>query len=646
MSAAHSPIASAADRGWETVDAALEELDRVAAGTAGPDEFHAVLARQLAGLGFRAVALWTRLADEDLRLAFQSPAAIAGLEGPEVRAALANWLEADGPRAVDLGEKLGPALVAPWKIGGVPDGLLVAWRADATGETAGFARLLGAVAELVAVFRARQQQAERRTLLEQQQRLGPFTEGLHETLDLDSVAYRIANDGRAVLGCDRMAVAVRRGHRYRVLAVSGAEHVHRRSESIRQLEKLCDRVVASGEPLWHGGRQRDLLPQVSEALDDYLDLSPAIALAIVPLFRRDEKDPAPPDGVLVCEQYVEPFSPATRGQVELIAGHCRLALANARAVGAVPARGLWLALGREGTLSKWGVRGLALVAVLALASGVFTLVPAELQVKARGELQPAIRHEIFAPREGVVTAVLVDHGAQVAAGAKLLEIRSPELDLQWQQASGELETKRKELAAAQSERLQLKPSEADFRTRQRRLTAEVEQLQEEVKGYERRLALVETEREELTVRSPVAGEVITWDARQRLLTRPLRRGDALLTLADPTGPWQLELQVPSRLAGRLLATHRTGKSEMPVSFQLVSDPGHTWQGTVQSVAERVETDEAGQSHLLVTVQLPAKVSVMKVPGSTAVARISCGQVSLGEAWFYELWDAVRLWLPW
>ena len=82
-----------------------------------------------------------------------------------------------------------------------------------------------------------------------------------------------------------------------------------------------------------------------------------------------------------------------------------------------------------------------------------------------------------------------------------------------------------------------------------------------------------------------------------------------------------------------------------MSFQLAAEPGKTLAGTVSKVAERVETDDAGESYLLVTVDLPDELPVQRVPGATAVARITCSRGSLGEAWFYELVDAVKLWMP-
>ena len=50
--------------------------------------------------------------------------------------------------------------------------------------------------------------SDKQTLWEQ---LEAFTRTAHQTLDLRQTAYSIANDGRRLIGCDRVSVAIQRG---------------------------------------------------------------------------------------------------------------------------------------------------------------------------------------------------------------------------------------------------------------------------------------------------------------------------------------------------------------------------------------------------------------------------------------------------
>src|SRR5439155_18208750 len=213
------------------------------------------------------------------------------------------------------------------------------WLSDKVNSQAlsGFLQVLAAVGELVAMFFSRQEQRRLRQRLDRQSQLDAFNLSIHESLDVQQVAYRIVNDGRVLAGCDRMAVAVRRGNQFKVAAVSGADQVHRHSESIDQLERLCRAVVLSGEPLWltaiAESSSPELPPQISEALSRYLDVSPAVALAVLPLWPRAKAAThGPPIGVLVLEQYDRPFDATTRDLLAAIAEHSRLALANAEQI--------------------------------------------------------------------------------------------------------------------------------------------------------------------------------------------------------------------------------------------------------------------------------------------------------------------------
>jgi multidrug efflux pump subunit AcrA (membrane-fusion protein) len=657
-----SPASTAAGLGardtLHSVDQILEELDRLATAELTDSDFYAAVMTRLSSLGCSAAAIWTVDTDGAPQLAWQSPGSPLTTHNSPLtgqQSAVATAIQSvqptliEKPTAGNGASSVVHSIIAPWSPANISHGALQVWLADkVTAEAvSGYLQVLAAVGELVAMFFARQEQRRLRQRLDQQSQLDVFERSIHESLDIQQVAYRIANDGRLLIACDRMAVAIRHGSRFRISAVSGADQVHRRSESIEQLQHLCRAVVLSGEPLWHSSaadQSPDMPPQISEALSAYLDLSPAVALAVIPLFPPPKGNVQPPPiTVLVLEQYDRPFDAVTGDLVAAIAEHCRLAITNAEQLAAIPGHKLWLAVAKPGRLSRWSSRTLAAAAVLTAMIVALIVIPAEVRIKARGELQPAVRQDVFAPRDGVVTKIHVDHGQQVHAGDTLIEIRSPELELEMQRVAGELETARKRLAAAQSERLQLKSSDTDARLRQRRLTAEEEQYQQQVRDLANRQSMLQTELEALTVHSPLSGEVVTWNVEQQLTARPLKRGDALLTVADIAGPWQLELKVPSRRAGRLLAAR--GDAQRPVSFVLATNPGQTLEGKVTEIAPRLEIDDSGESYILATVEVPRDQIDNRAPGATAFARIDCGRGSLAEAWFHDLIDAARLWMP-
>src|SRR5690349_20740124 len=123
------------------------------------------------------------------------------------------------------------------------------------------------------------------------------------------------------------------------------------------------------------------------------------------------------------------------------------------------------------------------------------------------------------------------------------------------------------------------------------------QLRQEAENIERELALVREKQRQLKVVAPQRGQVVTWKVRDLLLQRPVVRGQGLLTLANPDGPWELELYLPERrlvhvqnakVAGTLrVPSHSDSRRSLPatdqpldVAFVLSSHPGQTFHGRV------------------------------------------------------------------
>jgi multidrug efflux pump subunit AcrA (membrane-fusion protein) len=299
------------------------------------------------------------------------------------------------------------------------------------------------------------------------------------------------------------------------------------------------------------------------------------------------------------------------------------------------ARIRWLAEARQ--LPK------TVLALLAVASAVaaLVLIPADFDLEARGELLPKLRREVFATDSGVIGQLSVDHAQQVNAGEPLLVIRKPELDLEFRRVAGEMQTAEKKLSSIQAERLENASTSAEARRRVRQLAADEEELKEELRGLREQYAILEQHREDLVVRSPIDGEAITWNIKELLEARPVERGQALLTVADLSGPWELELHLGDHRAGHLLAAREALKPELGVTFALLSDPGVEYRGTVSDVAAATELDEDGRPIVRVTVDFDRERVPALRTGATATAHIHCGRRAVGYVWLHDLFEFVQ-----
>lgn len=549
------------------------------------------------------------------------------------------------------------AMVSPWRGVGSQRGAIIVWIAQDSpvADPYAYLPLIAAVGEIVARFQTRRAMLCLQETLTQQLQIDTFASSLHACVDLKQTAYAIANDGRPLIDCDRLSVVLRLGSRWKVAAISGAEHVHRHSPSAQSLQSFCRCAIATGAPLWQDMKADNLPPQIADSMADYLDHSPASAIAVIPLSppATEAGGFGPIIGALVIEHYQQEIASRDKKKILLIAKHCSIALDKAIRLDRVPGirLGWWLANHRWSDM--FNSRTVIGITAIVVAFLCLVCIPADIRIRAQGELMPSVRREVFAPRDAVITKVLIQHGQWVHHGQPLIELRSTDLELEIQQVDGELQQARKRLSVTQSERLQLPPGDADARNRQRRLTADEEQYQQQVTSLEARQEILRQHQKQLIVTAPIAGQVLTWNTQERLATRPIRSGEALLSVADTKGEWQAELKIPGRHAGRLINVHQAipeGSRSDTTNVMIASStaPGIWLSGRISKLSSRLEADAAGNAYLAAISRFTNDDETDRiplVPGATTVARIGCGRGSLGESLFFELADAVRLWVP-
>ncbi len=554
-------------------------------------------------------------------------------------------------------------LACPWEVGGQAVGVVEVFLRPDVGPEAerGYLHFLQAMCELLADFHRNRQLREYRQRAAEWRGLDQYAEQVHRSLDLRATAYAIANESRRLLGCDRVSVLVCRAGSCRLMAVSGVDVVDRRAGLVGPLERLSAAVAAFGEPCWHSLPAADRPPEIESRLAAYLDESHARAIALVPLKASEHvADLTGPDstlqaasagprlatlGVLVVEQFRGEFDARLPAAVSSLVGHGSAALANALELERLPLARLLRAIGEARRFIE--ARRLpktiaALLAVIAVV-GLLTWVPADFRVEARGELQPLDTRDVFAPADAVVAEVRAAHGEQVRAGDVLLVLRKPELDLEFQRIGGELQTARKKLAVVEAERLQNPREVEEQRRRSAQLTAQHEELRQLIASLEGQYAILRKKRAELEVRSPMDGQVLTWNLEQLLAARPVNRGQALMTVADLQGPWQLELHIPDHRVAHVLAAERQSDAGLDVAFVLATEPSTAHHGVLGRVGMRAEVAEADGAYVPAWVAMDRSDIPERMPGATVTAKIDCGRRAVGYVWLHDLLDAVRSW---
>jgi len=479
------------------------------------------------------------------------------------------------------------------------------------------------------------------------QELYQLSVAVHQDFDLNATATTVANEVRRMVDADRVTVLEVGGSRARVLAVSSVDTIQSRSNLIRRLEALVVAAVAADEPLWHVEGQGEQPPEIDRPLHAYLDLAHARALAILPLRRGGGSEANPIVAALVIERMdSRNWDEQQRRDVRYVAGLAQSALRSAIAIRNLPLSWLGRRLHRlSGGVEHrtWRRRllfaGLCVAAIVAIG-----FVPADFQIEAGGELQPKIQRQVFAATNGEVQALHLGHGESCDAGDVLLTLRNSQLELDLRRINGELQTTRTRLAASRAAMLGLDRSQPDAIARFNQLTAEEQELKEALSSQERQLEILEGERDKLEVRSPIPGRVLTWNIDELLESRPVRLGQALLSVADVEGPWHLELHVPERHIGHVLQAQQDIDPKLAVTYILQSDPGTSHAGHIDKMALASTFDDREGDSVKVTVEIDARQIAQLRPGAYVRGKIDCGEKPLAYVWLHDLVAAFQRWI--
>jgi len=477
--------------------------------------------------------------------------------------------------------------------------------------------------------------------------LEAFIAAVHHRLDTRATAYAIANEGRNLIQCDRVSVAVRQGRRLHVAAVSGLDTVDRRSGAVAALNAVATAAIDGGESVWYTGDASDAPSPLEQAVQTYAAAAHCKTVAVVPLIRpADEEnqnagnaggvDPENVIGALVIEQINETRRDGTlRRRVEVVARHSAAALANALEHDGVFLMPLWRTLGKARWLVKARTLPKTLVAAAVAMAAVIALlvVPADFELEGRGSLQPVIRREVFAGIDGVVTDVPVQHGQQVEPQQHLAQLRNTDLDVQLTGLIGRRTAAQEQISSVSRALLGENRLSLD---EQNRLAGQLIQLKETEENLQQQLALVQQKKEQLVVRSPIGGQVVTWEVRNALIHRPVQKGQVLMTVVDPTGDWELEIHMPESRMGHVARARKDAPEDLKATFALKTHPGETFAGRVTAVHAAADVHGAEGNTVLIKVAIDKNELPDLRPGATVTAKIHCGRRPIGYVWFHDL----------
>ncbi|MFO1063530.1 MAG: efflux RND transporter periplasmic adaptor subunit [Pirellulales bacterium] len=526
-------------------------------------------------------------------------------------------------------------------------GLVLAFRSPPPpAAIAGIWSLLTAFAEIVSM---RQLADLERFMDNHWDRLHNIYYRVTECADMREVASLLADELVPILGASRVTVAADStlGGKSNLLASSSVSSVDRRSETGLALQALSDecfqakrpiirrdsedegRAESNAESLRTDGTFRNLVALPLSIPDRAQGSRIVQAVLIVEWLRADD--------LLASAPIVSHVAPMLTVSWRQQSRWLRLPEWTRRAAAT--------RLHPSRSLRRWIKPAIAL-GIGAVAFYILTM-PSTLRIEAEAVLEPVHKKSVFSNADGYVDALFVEDGQSVVEGEKLLQLRSPELSLRMEELLGELRTiaeKRNGLRVALN---QINLGAAGSAADQGRISSDIAQLDTQEATTQAKLKLVREESQKLLIKGTMTGQVVGRDLDQTLLSRPVRRGDALFELVDLNGPWHLKVRLPDSDSGYVLDEYRGAESNR-LSMEYVFDslPDERFQTQVDWVARSAENPLGQGSVIEARAPIDTETAHRLRMGAQARVYFVCGRRPLWFVWCRPLIELLqrKLWL--
>ncbi len=526
----------------------------------------------------------------------------------------------------------------------------------------GYLRFVAQIADLTAdflkTFRLRQFENEGRLYAATQQLLADAAKSSDRTSKLTNMLQQL----RELSGADQILIIQRTSssQRWQIAMASGLRDLDQRSEGSQCVAEFCSWIVpqcSSAQPwITYAADRRtnesidtDSSSSASLARDRFMTMFSAAAVTWLPIFGGTLEKPL---GVGCIVYWSWPAKSTEQASIEPLAARVQTLARLGINVIRPPLlmRAIERSESRTGSLksfiqqcltSRW-----ARITVAATIVAGIAMIPVPFRIVAPASLQPQLQNRHYAPLDARVVKVHVDYGDSVAAGQLLLELEDRNLSNLLDDATSQhLKSKERqrdiEARLLRSDRL---PNDV-----RHELEGELELLRALSGNELQRIASLQKQMDLLTIRAAEDGVVATWNARQLLQDRPVRVGQLLLLVQQPSGPWTIDARLPQKDVGKFLKAVQQG---MPIAHARLSSHPNLPISAVYQPNDLPAMLSASQNETQPSLCIRFAVPVSELPqrnaGSSAQISIDIGQGPFAWSIFGDavlsLWAKVQLWI--
>lgn len=505
-----------------------------------------------------------------------------------------------------------------------------------------FEDLVQEIANQIETYEVRRAANQKPKAVEDLAHLAQLIQNIAKSQNLTQLATHLVNDFAKSTGADRVCFFRPSG---KLLAVSGVSQAALKTTLAKNLSRLARLTNANGQPIESTENQVSFgesgssgqIRRLIEGLDsDIVYLSPlaeqgnCVGVISVEYFDRAGLAKEWTDQRNLFSQTLNFVTPVVSRAVQ---------------VQSIPGIGVV-----EYLFNRVFVRPLrslcwtaAVVAMLLLALYFLLYVERPFEIHAEGTLQPVMQRNVFSPRDGEIKTLFVAEGTFVDPNEQLAVIESRRLleqliVVEGEQAEAIQELQNLKLADSQLE-LRSTPDE-EFAEMQTRTASDIERWEAKLTTLDNRQELLKKQAAELTLRSPIGGQVTTPDVDRRLASRPVDRGDLLMTISALDGAWEIALKIPDNRVEFINAV------EQPtVRFRIAADSEKIYTGKIREIDFRAQ-DQPDQNETCVRALVDfdeRELADNLRLGSRVIAKVDCGKKNNLFLLTYELRNKIRAW---
>lgn len=522
--------------------------------------------------------------------------------------------------------------------------LFVLVRSQTDSELAGqvFGDLVAEIANQIEAYENQRAADHKPTSVLELTHLAQLVQNLGKSSSLDEMSFHLVNDFSKITKADRATYVSNAG---RITAVSGVTKVSFRTSVARILTKIARLTVNSGGVIeWNDDQLTFDGKRTPRGLQALIQELPSIAGFSIPLEHEGRFG-----GVLLLEYFSEENIGLERRElVNEAVGFAGPVIGRAVQVNSIPAIGLLdyvfnRVLVRPTRTAIWAA---AFLGVLVGLAYLLFSVKRPFEIYGEGILQTVEKRHVFAQIEGEVDRLLVEEGQMLEQSQQLMVIASEDLEKELITIEGEIEEAKQELNNLLLSDFENETSD-QMNSDDTKTASDIERVKIRLRTLNAKLAFFEGKKSDLVVNAPIDGQVTTTNLHQRLIGRPINRGDLLMTISDTDGPWELELEIPDNRVEFIKQAQREQEAQpLEVVFRLASDSRKTFVGHLQRLDYRSDQrDENKESIVLAYVEIdePELAESLRL-GTRVYGKINCGDRNNFFLLTYEARNKIREWL--